>query len=106
MKIIMEDVTAVAMTDRQIPQNFEFHGNYPNPLNSATHFRFAPLKQGRVKLEIFNAIGQKVVTVLDEIRQSGIHEVEFNAGNLPSGLYLARFQAGQLSDVRKFLLMK
>lgn len=106
MKIMMEDVAAVVMADRQIPQNFEFHGNYPNPFNSATRFRIALPKQGRVKLEIYNAIGQKVITVLDEIKQSGIHEVEFNAGNLPSGLYLARFQFGQHSDIKKFLLMK
>lgn len=106
LKIRMDALSKTVLAEPIFPDKYELLQNYPNPFNSVTHFRFALPNQGQVKLEIFNALGQKILTILDEVKQAGNHEIEFDAGDLPSGVYFVRMQSGQFSDARKFLLMK
>jgi hypothetical protein len=62
--------------------------------------------QSRVKLNVYNSIGQIVETVLDKTMDAGYHEIEFNAAHLPSGVYLYRLEADGFSSVKKMLLLK
>jgi PKD repeat protein len=88
--------------------NFDFrlNQNYPNPFNPITKFKFEIPKPENVKIDIFNVLGQKIETLLDKQMQNGIHEIEFNGKNLPSGVYLYRIDAGKFQEVKKMILLR
>ena len=71
-----------------IPSDYILEQNYPNPFNPSTQIRFAIPKSGFVKLEVYNLLGQKVSTLLDEEMNSGFHSVDFDGKNLSSGVYV------------------
>ncbi len=89
-----------------IPRQHELYQNYPNPFNPLTRIRFGLPYAGRVKIEIYNILGQRVGVLLDEVKQPGYHIVEFNAANLGSGLYFYRLQTDTYNKVMKMVLLK
>jgi len=62
--------------------------------------------QSVMKLEIYNALGEKIATLIDETRQAGYYSERFDATGLASGLYFYRIQAGDYVDTKKLLLLK
>lgn len=99
-------ITVGVRDERGIPTSFGVSQNYPNPFNPATTIEFAVPSESHVTIDVYNAIGERVATLLDEPRGAGYHRVSFDASSLPSGLYLYRMSAGQFTSVRKMLLMK
>ncbi len=97
-------------TDQAVPppvvHEFRLEQNYPNPFNAETRFIFELPQAGRVALELYNVLGQKAATVVDEIMTSGRHETAFDASHLSSGLYIYRLTAGSHSTQRKLVLLK
>jgi len=89
-----------------IPKTFELLQNYPNPFNPVTRIRYGIPKAGDVKIDIYNVIGQLITTLLDEKETAGYHQVEFDAQNLPSGIYLYLFKSGSYQEAKKMLLIK
>lgn len=85
---------------------YALHDNYPNPFNSETQIRFDLVESGNVKLVVYDLLGREVATVVNHIMPAGSHSISFNAGNLPSGLYLYRLVVNGFSDQKKMLLMK
>jgi hypothetical protein len=59
-----------------------------------------------VKIEIYNTLGQRILTLLDKPMTTGLHEIEFNAQNLSNGVYFYRVQAGEFQDVKKMILLR
>ena len=102
----MNDPTGLNESLIDIPNKFTLKQNYPNPFNPRTSIKFNLPKTEHVALEVYNTLGQKVATLLDKPMISGQHEVEFNANNLPSGIYFYRIQAGEFHDVKKMVLLK
>lgn len=88
------------------PVVFSLGNNYPNPFNPATTINFTLPEQTMVTLSVFNAIGEKVAVLVNTQLASGFHTVEFNASNLPSGIYIYRIEAGSFSAAHKMTLMK
>ena len=88
------------------PHRYTLSQNYPNPFNPATNIQFGLPKASHVKIEVFNILGQKVATLLDERKSAGYHAVEFDGSNLSSGVYFYKIQADAFSRVRKMLLIK
>ena len=80
--------------------------NYPNPFNPTTTIGFGIQNKSNVKITILNAIGEEVAVILNEEKDSGYHTVEFNAANLPSGVYFYQLQAGSFVETKKMVLMK
>jgi len=80
--------------------------NYPNPFNPSTKIKFDLPKPETVKIEVYNIIGQKIQTLLNNPMPAGYHEVEFNGQNLSSGIYLYRIEAGEWQDVKKMVYLK
>jgi len=80
--------------------------NYPNPFNPTTTIKYSLPKAGNVKLTVYNAIGSKVATIVNEYKTAGIYSVQFNGSNLASGIYLYRLESGNFSSVKKFILLK
>ncbi|MHB2153769.1 VWA domain-containing protein [Calditrichota bacterium GD2] len=98
----------VAINDKEktIPIHFELNQNFPNPFNPETKISFALPKASQVKIEIFNALGQRVAMPINRYFQAGVHQVVFNGNTLASGIYFYRIQAGKFSAVRKMILLK
>jgi hypothetical protein len=86
--------------------SFEFPQNYPNPFNPTTTFSFSLPRAEHVRLEIFNILGQKVVTVVDGDYEAGDHKVEWDGSAHSSGVYLYRLEAGEFTESKKMLLLK
>lgn len=94
-----------------LPERFRVVQNYPNPFNPSTTIEYTIPSRSRVLIEIFNVLGQKVRTLVNENKSAGSYRVEWggadDAGNtVASGIYLYRFRAGDNVQVRKMLLVK
>jgi photosystem II stability/assembly factor-like uncharacterized protein len=85
---------------------FNLIQNYPNPFNPITEIRYSIEKEGNVQLNIYNLLGSRVSTIVNEYKQVGNYSVQFNGSNLPSGIYFYKLEAGQFSQVKKMLLLK
>jgi hypothetical protein len=89
------------------PLEFTLKQNYPNPFNPSTSIDFSVEKPGRATLELYNILGQKLLTLFDEVVEAGrYYTVQFNANGLPSGIYLYKLQSGTKSDMKRLLLIK
>jgi len=86
--------------------DFKLKQNYPNPFNPTTNIEFRMPSSQNVQLTIYNVLGQKVATLLQNNMSAGTHTVKWNAGNLPSGIYLIRLKAGKYNSVQKAVLTK
>ena len=92
--------------DVTLPLEFELSQNYPNPFNPSTTIKFAIPEATMVTLNVFNALGEEVALLVDGFMESGIHEVNFDAVGLNSGMYFYRLQAGDFNQVKKMTLLK
>ncbi len=94
-----------------VPKIFFLYQNHPNPFNPVTTIRYQVPKETSVRIEIFNVLGQKVRTLVNEFKAEGYYSVEWNGKNdfeqpLPSGIYLYKMTAGSFSETKKMLLLK
>jgi hypothetical protein len=88
------------------PVEYSLSQNYPNPFNPSTIIKYGIKEKSNVKITIFNVIGKQVALVLNEEMQPGYHQADFNAANLPSGVYFYRIQAGSFVETKKMILLK
>lgn len=88
------------------PSKFELAQNYPNPFNPSTSISFTIPQSGNVKLAVYNLLGQEVAVLVNEFREAGTYDVEFNAGNLNSGVYLYKLEANGSTFIKKMTLLK
>ena len=107
----LDDLTFGAATDvndfnNGIVKKFELNQNYPNPFNPTTTIKYKLPKNSFVTLKIYDILGKEVQTLVDEYKHSGIYKAEFNAANLPSGVYFYRLTAGNFIEVKKMILQK
>lgn len=98
-------------TSLQIPESYALHQNYPNPFNPATTIHFDLPYQSKVKLEVFNILGQRVALLMDGILPAGYRSVIWNGRSdkgieLASGLYIYRLKAEALDGDKKFASIK
>lgn len=88
------------------PKEFSLFQNYPNPFNPSTTIKFALPVDSKVKINVYNSLGQLVETLVDKEMESGYHKVNFDASRLASGVYLYHLQAGEYISIKKMLLIK
>ncbi|MDR9418661.1 T9SS type A sorting domain-containing protein [Gracilimonas sp.] len=88
------------------PKHFTLEQNYPNPFNPSTTIYYTLEKASEVRLEVFDMSGQKVFTLVDEVKPAGSHSATFNAGELASGTYLYKIKAGDQEASRTMTLIK
>jgi len=98
--------TSVVTKSEVVPKNYMLYQNYPNPFNPNTTIKFSLPNSGIVKLILFDIMGRKIATLFKGYKSAGIHEVNFNADFLPSGIYLYKLQADKFSEVKKLVLLK
>jgi hypothetical protein len=93
------------------PTGFSVSQNYPNPFNPATEFLFDLPRASRVTIEVFNILGQRVKTLVDEKMAAGSHVVDWDGedekgAHVSSGVYFYRMRAGEFSEIKKMVLLK
>ncbi len=86
--------------------SFSLDQNYPNPFNPATVIKFAIPADGKVKLNVYNILGQQVATLVNEFKTRGSYEVKFDASGLGSGMYIYKLESGNFSDSKRMMLVK
>jgi len=102
----IEEGVSVEYLKSGIPKEYSLNQNYPNPFNPSTKIRFDLPNQEQIIIDVFNQIGEKVATILNSNLSAGYYEVEFDASNLPSGLYFYRILSGDFTQTKKMILIK
>ena len=90
----------------QNPLKYNLGQNYPNPFNPSTIISYQLPVASKVSLKVYNLLGQEINTLYDGLHQAGNFTATFNAGGLPSGIYLYRLEAGNFVFTKKALLLK
>jgi hypothetical protein len=95
----------------QTPREFVLNQNYPNPFNPSTQIQFELPEQSQVKLSVYNLLGQQIAVLVDEIKNAGVHTVQWNGREasgrvVSSGIYLVKLEAGGQVKVRRMALLK
>uniref|UniRef100_A0A7V2ZIV1 T9SS type A sorting domain-containing protein n=1 Tax=Ignavibacterium album TaxID=591197 RepID=A0A7V2ZIV1_9BACT len=92
--------------EEQIPKEFSLSQNYPNPFNPTTKISWQSPVGSRQTLKIYDVIGNEVATLVDEYRDAGRYEVEFDASGLSSGVYFYKLTLGSFTETKKMLILK
>jgi hypothetical protein len=100
------DYSDIIEMDIRIFSSYLLEQNYPNPFNPTTTIGYGLKEKGNVKITILNSVGEEVALLVNEDKSSGYHTVEFNAANLPSGVYFYQLQAGAYVEAKKMILIK
>ena len=108
-----EVITSVASRPDEAlsPLTYELFPNYPNPFNPETTIQYSLAVSGRVTLHIYNILGQRVRTLVDDVLEAGVHRVQWDGKdeggrNIASGVYLNRVRSGDFVQARKLLLLR
>lgn len=109
----LDSVTAIKFSDRQeiVPSSVELFPNYPNPFNPTTTISYHLSKVTSIELEIYNLLGQKIITLLDEKQQAGEYRLKWNGidrfnRQVPSGIYMLRISTNKWSETQKLVLIR
>jgi hypothetical protein len=97
LETIMEEI---------VPTEFELAQNYPNPFKDKTTIKYCIPEKIKIKLEIFNSKGNKVKTLINEIKEAGTYKVEFNAENLESGEYFYKLESKDFFESKRMVVLK
>ena len=89
-----------------LPDGFALSQNYPNPFNPTTNINFSVGKLSHVELSVYNVLGQKVATLVDQRTPAGAFRVAWDASNMSSGLYFYTMKTDNLTVTRKMMVIK
>jgi hypothetical protein len=89
-----------------IPDKFILEQNYPNPFNPVTVIRYSLTANSPVELKIYNLLGKEVAALVNEVKNTGTHSVEWNAAGFPSGIYFYTISANDFKDTKRMILLK
>lgn len=96
----------VGIEDEMQPQTFSLEQNYPNPFNPVTKIKFTLASNEYTTLKVYDIIGKEITTLVNNQMEKGHYEINFDASNLPSGVYLYTLNAGGYKETRKMILMR
>lgn len=97
---IVEPVTGIKPTEYMLQQN------YPNPFNPSTTIQFSLPKSSQISLAVYNSLGELVELLLDGYLVNGVYRVQWQAGDLPSGVYFYTLRSGNFRQMKKMMLVK
>jgi len=103
---LSEMITDVEDQTSELPSQFILKQNYPNPFNPSTKISFTIPERSNVSLKIFNLLGSEVASLVNEEKPAGSYGVDFNAANLPSGIYFYKLEAGNYIETKKMVLLR
>lgn len=89
-----------------LPEEFNLSQNYPNPFNPATEISFTLPVEGEVSLVVYDVLGNKIETLVNETKPAGTYRITWNGTNYSSGVYYYRMESGNFVQTKKMLLIK
>ena len=90
----------------EMPMSYVLYRNYPNPFNPVTTIKFGLPEDVRVKLKIYNTLGEEVTELVNQEMEAGYHNIQFNAQNYASGVYFYRIETQKFNAVKKMVILK
>lgn len=106
-QIRIGNFVGIQQTNTEVPQVYTLQQNYPNPFNPVTNIKFGLPKGSFVTLKIYDMLGREVASLINNMNlAAGNYTYDFNAVNVPSGIYFYKLSAGEFSDVKKMTLVK
>ncbi len=104
-------IAGVTIGNDVLPNQYALYKNYPNPFNPSTTITYSIAKPENVRIEVYNIVGAKVATLVNQAQTPGVHSLVWNSRNdfgmpVASGIYLLKMQAGHFSQAQKMLLVK
>lgn len=107
LHITLEDLTVA----QSLPTSFSLSQNHPNPFNPTTRIEFTVPEASLVNLEVYNLLGEKVRTLVNEKKEAGNYHILWDSrdgdgSEMPAGVYLVQMKAGEFSDMKKMMLVK
>ena len=103
---LKNQLTGIQTVTTEIPGGFSLSQNYPNPFNPVTNFEFQIADFGSVKLEIFDALGRKIETLVDSRLKPGTYRVDWSAAKYPTGIYFYELRTKSFTKTKKMVLVK
>jgi len=107
------NLSTTGVKEKELPKeprkggtSFALMQNYPNPFNPTTNIVFRIRDFGFVTLRIYDVIGNEVSTLVNENKEPGEYNIKFDGSNLSTGIYFYKLQAGELSEVKKLVLLR
>lgn len=101
-----DDPIGILPINNIVPDKFELHQNYPNPFNPVTNIKFDINKSTDVRLNVYDALGRKISSLINEKLQSGSYNVLFDGSNFASGVYFYKLDAGVFVQTKRMILLK
>ncbi|MFZ2325184.1 MAG: T9SS type A sorting domain-containing protein, partial [Ignavibacteriaceae bacterium] len=92
--------------ESEIPDKYALDQNYPNPFNPSTTIKYQLPQDGFVTLKIYDILGKEIIALINEEKPAGKYEVNFNASQLASGVYIYKLQSGSFTASKKLMLLK
>lgn len=105
-KLHVTSATNISDNVNEIPTSTELSQNYPNPFNPTTTIKYSIPQSGFVTLKVYDVLGKEIFLLVDEEKQPGIYQIEFDAEKLSSGIYFYQLQYGATIINKKMLLLK
>ncbi|MFN3873929.1 MAG: family 10 glycosylhydrolase [Ignavibacterium sp.] len=104
--VIVTSVEEEEVRRENIPEGYVLEQNYPNPFNPSTKISWQSAVSSWQTIKVYDVIGNEVATLIDEYRESGKYEVEFDGSNLPSGVYFYQLRVGEFTQTKKMILLR
>ena len=102
----LKKIAADENSVKNLPKEYALSQNYPNPFNPVTRIDYQLPEKNHVALRIYNILGEVVATLVDREMDAGYYSVNWDAGNLASGIYFYRLNSGSFISTKKLILMK
>ena len=101
-----DDVSCLSIEELIIPDNYSISNIYPNPFNPVTNITYRLPEHVNVQIIVYDLSGKLIKTLINEFQTPGYHSVNWDADNLPSGVYLIRMDSGDFTQTQKVVLVK
>lgn len=102
----ISDILLEVKDSPTIPENHKLYQNYPNPFNPTTKINYYLNSSEKVTIKVFNILGQEIITLVDEVKDAGLHQVLFSANNISPGVYFYQMKAGNFKQTKKLMVLK
>lgn len=104
--IVITQGQSVSNEREELPSEFSLSQNYPNPFNPSTTIKYTLSGAGKVNISVFNLLGQRIRTLVDEQKAAGSYEIRFDASSLTSGVYFYKMESATFTSIKKMTLIK
>jgi hypothetical protein len=101
-----EIVVPTSSVEPAIVNDFSLEQNYPNPFNPSTKINYTLAERSNVTIKVYDVLGNEIATLINTTQEAGAYDVNFDASQLSSGLYIYTLSAGNFTSSKKMMLLK